>query len=74
MIKPYFEIDAIWREPSAEGEKDLADISMRLGDHILTRLAEIERKTTRDYFRASATTLAMWIVDNWVAPSLGIYS
>lgn len=57
----FFELSANW---SAAGS-DVAEISLRLGDRVLSRIADTEKKALRDYFRASATGLALWFVDNW---------
>ncbi|MFL6844656.1 MAG: hypothetical protein ACJ8ER_07225 [Allosphingosinicella sp.] len=60
----YFEISASWPEPS-ERQADVAEISIRLGDEILTRIADLESNTNREYFRASAVSLSLWFADNW---------
>ena len=57
----YFELSALWRA----GSDDVAEISLRLGEQTLSRIADTEKHTVRDYFRASATTLGLWFVDNW---------
>lgn len=60
----YFEVSASWPE-SREREADVAEISIRLGDEMLTRIADIETNTNREFFRASAVSLSMWFADNW---------
>ncbi len=57
----YFALSANF-PPSSE---DVAEITLRLGEQVLSRLADTEKQSLRDYFRASATTLALWFVDNW---------
>ncbi len=59
--KRYFEFSAAWQK----GSDDVADISLRLGDQVLSRIADTEKETNRDHFRASATSLALWFSDNW---------
>lgn len=46
-------------------DQDVAEITLRLGDHILSRIADTEKHTTREYFRASSTAVALWFADNW---------
>ena len=57
----YFQFSADW----PQGSDDVAEISLRLGNHVLSRIADTEKQTVRDYFRASATGLALWFADNW---------
>lgn len=66
-MKPdaHFEMLATWSTKPAGAERDVADISIRLGNHVLTRIADAEKHTTRDYFRASATGVGLWFADNW---------
>lgn len=59
----YFEISAARPEGQKAGE--IAEVSIRVGEEILTRIADLESQTTRDFFRASAVTLALWFADNW---------
>lgn len=65
MIETTFCIDAHWPRPPADDERDTAHLSMLFGDQVVTRLALIDRHELRDYFRASAVTLALWFADNW---------
>ena len=65
MTDTAFRIDARWPCPPAENERDAAHLSLRLGDQVVTRLAIIDRHEVRDYFRASAVTLALWLTDHW---------
>jgi len=44
---------------------DAAEISIRLGPSIISRIADTQKGTVRDYFRASSTGLALWLADNW---------
>jgi hypothetical protein len=60
----YFEISASWPE-SGRREADVAEISIRIGDDILTRIADLEANTNREFFRASAVSLSLWFADNW---------
>ncbi|WP_186389879.1 hypothetical protein [Stappia sp. TSB10P1A] len=57
----YFTLAASW--PAARDE--VADISLRVGDQVISRIADIEKRTVRDYFRASSIGLALWLADNW---------
>lgn len=59
--KKYFEMSAAWPARSY----DVADISFRLGEQFLSRIADTEKGSVRDSFRASATSLALWLADNW---------
>ena len=65
MRKPYFEIGLSWPQIEVSQISDLAEVTIKLGTHVLTRLAELEQRVTRDFFRASATQLALWFADNW---------
>ena len=65
MNTQHFEVDANWIDHGSSTTADLAEISIRLGNHVLTRVADLELKRTRDFFRASATSLALWLADNW---------
>lgn len=65
MIKSRFHIEVDWpRTPAAE-ERDSAQMNIRVGDHVLTQLADVRTNALRDYLRASAVTLALWFADNW---------
>lgn len=44
---------------------DAAEISIRLGTSVISRIADTQKGTVRDYFRASSTGLALWLADNW---------
>lgn len=44
---------------------DVAEISIRLGESVISRIADTQKGTNRDYFRASSTGLALWLADNW---------
>lgn len=57
----YFQFSATW----PKGSDDVADISLRVGDRVISRLADTAKGTVRDFFRASATSLALWLADNW---------
>lgn len=63
-MSAYFEIAATWPD-AAFREDDVAEITIRLGGDILTRIADVEATTNRDFFRASAVSLALWFADNW---------
>jgi hypothetical protein len=60
-----FHIDSDWPKAPAAGEGDGARLRLRVGDHILTRLADVRTGALRDHLRASAVTLALWFADNW---------
>lgn len=57
----YFDFSATW----LNGSDDVAEISIRLGERIISRIADTDKQTVRDSFRASSTGLALWIADNW---------
>jgi len=57
----YFEFSAAF----SEGSDDAAKISLRVGERVISRIADTEKQTVRDYFRASSTGLALWLADNW---------
>lgn len=59
--RKYFEMSAAWPARS----HDVADISLRLGEQLLSRIADTNKGSVRDSFRASATSLALWLADNW---------
>ena len=63
--QPHFMVALEWQDAPPSGGNDSAEITIRLGQHVLTRLADLERETTRDFFRASATQLGLWFADNW---------
>jgi len=60
-ISSYFRFSAAW----SKGSDDVAEISLRVGDKVISRIADTEKGTVRDFFRASATGLALWLADNW---------
>ncbi len=60
-ISSYFNFSASW----PKGSDDVAEISLRVGERIISRIADTEKQTVRDYFRASSTGLALWMADNW---------
>lgn len=57
----HFKFSAAWQTGSA----DVAEISLRVGDQVISRIADTGKGTVRDFFRASATSLAFWFADNW---------
>lgn len=59
--KKYFELSATWPARS----QDVADISLRLGEQLLSRIADTSKGSVRDSFRTSATGFALWLADNW---------
>lgn len=60
-VSSYFRFSAAW--PNASD--DVAEISLRVGDRVISRIADTEKQTVRDYFRASSTGVALWLADNW---------
>jgi Zn-dependent peptidase ImmA (M78 family) len=56
-----FELSPAW----PKGSDDVAEISLRVGDRVISRIADTEKGTVRDFFRASSTALAFWLADNW---------
>jgi hypothetical protein len=57
----YFEFSTAW----PKGSDDVAEIVLRVGHRVISRIADTEKQTVRDYFRASSTGLALWLADNW---------
>ncbi|AMO76021.1 hypothetical protein [Pseudomonas citronellolis] len=57
----YFNFKASW----PKGSDDVAEILIRVGERVVSRIADTEKQTVRDYFRASSTSLALWMADNW---------
>lgn len=60
-VSNYFKFSAVW--PKADD--DVAEISLRVGERVISRIADTQKQTVRDYFRASSTSLAFWLADNW---------
>lgn len=60
-VSSYFKFSAAW----PKGSDDVAEISLRVGDRVISRIADTEKGTVRDFFRASSTGLAFWLADNW---------
>lgn len=60
-IPNYFKFSAAW----PKGSDDVAEISLHVGDRVISRIADTEKGTVRDFFRASSTGLAFWLADNW---------
>lgn len=56
-----FTFSAVW----PRRDDDVAEISLRLGDSVISRIADTKKGTVRDYFRASSTSIAFWLADNW---------
>jgi Zn-dependent peptidase ImmA (M78 family) len=56
-----FKFSSAW----PKGSGDVAEISLRVGDSVISRIADTEKGTVRDFFRASSTALAFWFSDNW---------
>lgn len=61
VIPKHFAFSANW----PTGSDDVAEISLRVGDSVISRIADTEKGTLRDFFRASSTGLAFWLADNW---------
>jgi len=60
-ITKNFTLSSVW----PKGSDDVAEISLRVGDSVISRIADTEKGTVRDSFRASSTGLAFWLADNW---------
>lgn len=60
-VSNYFQFSTTWPRV----DDDVAEISLRVGDRVISRIADTQKQTVRDYFRASATSLAFWLADNW---------
>lgn len=57
----HFDFSAVW----PNGSSEVADVSLRVGEQVISRIADTHKQTVRDYFRASSTGLALWLADNW---------
>jgi hypothetical protein len=57
--------DAAWPEGIIPGKPDLAEIIIKAGDQVYTRLADSARGSVRDSLFASAVSLSLWLVKNW---------
>jgi hypothetical protein len=62
---PRFRVSATWPTPPGPEQRDVAHISISVGENFLTRLADVEINANRNYLRASAVSLALWCADNW---------
>ena len=60
-ISKYFQFSAAWLKDS----DDVAEICLRVGGSVISRVADTKKGTLREYFRASSTSLALWLADNW---------
>lgn len=60
-VSNHFKFSATW----PKGSDDVAEISLRVGDSVISRIADTEKGTVRDFFRASSTALAFWFADHW---------
>jgi hypothetical protein len=60
-----FKINPRWARVPVAGERDCAEISMRVGGRVLTQLLDVTVNEVRDYVRASAVSLGIWLADNW---------
>ncbi|WP_341666987.1 hypothetical protein [Alcaligenes sp. SDU_A2] len=47
------------------GSDDVAEIFLKVGDKVISRIEDTETQTMRDCFRASALSLAFWFADHW---------
>jgi hypothetical protein len=65
VIDNTFRFRADWRDRTPEGERDVANITLQVGTEVLSRVLEVETGEVRDWFRASAVSLALWLTDNW---------
>lgn len=63
--KTNFKIEASWPEKVAAGARDLANIRMEVRGAVLTRVAEVDAGSNRDFLRLSGVSLALWFADNW---------
>ncbi|MFA7239570.1 MAG: hypothetical protein WC091_05605 [Sulfuricellaceae bacterium] len=61
IVSNCFKFSAAW----PKGSDDVAEISLRVGGSVISRIADTEKGTVRDFFRASSTGLAFWLADNW---------
>lgn len=61
-----FGIDTRWPQAPQERERDVAEISIHVGERVLTQLLDgTADHQLRDFIRASSVSLASWFADNW---------
>ena len=60
-VSKHFDLSAVW----PTGSDDVADIYLRVGDMVISRIADTQKGTIRDSFRAAATSMGLWVADNW---------
>lgn len=65
MADRNFEILAVWPTGSPGRENDIAEITVKSGEYTLSRVVDVEKQTSRDFFRASSTAVGLWFADNW---------
>lgn len=65
MIDSSFRIGAEWRDATSLGDRDIARIRMEAGTQVVSRVLDVQSGEVRDFFRASAVSLGLWLVDNW---------
>ncbi len=67
MPNIFFETD--WVDPEGVNGPELAatwaNLTIRAGEHVLTRVLDQRVKTVRDYVRVPLYPLAEWLVTNW---------
>jgi len=56
-----FNFSARW----VNGSDDVADISLQAGEEIISKIEDADTQRERTFFRASATSVALWLADNW---------
>lgn len=56
-----FDFSARW----PRGSEDVAEIYLRSGESVISKIRDAETLKDRDFFRASATSVALWFADNW---------
>ncbi len=65
MSSDDFFLQARWPDGLWSAEDEIAQITIRVSDKILTRLADASSGETRNYVLAPPVPLALWFIENW---------
>lgn len=65
MSSDKLEFSARWPSPPRGGERDVAELRLDAAGETLTRVSDFNRGEERNYVRASAVSLALWLADNF---------
>lgn len=65
MTRPIFKLSSKLARKPVPDEPDISAISIAIGAQSLSQWQEFETGNVRDHFLGSATTLGLWLVENW---------